>query len=443
MPPESSEVWDLAWSPDGSRLAIGLSDGGVVVWNVRQVRAELANFDISVPSMDTETAAPLKSDTGRIPVPIEQMTLVMRFRDRVYSTGWSTQQALSAADAAAARPFLLEALDDWEHRAWNDAQVWEYHLGRARIHSLLSVASILKRDFEAARRHVDQGKNVCKKLVEYFPKNPVCRDGLAYLYLSEASALEATGQARQAVVALRQCVALREQLAKEGPQLSQYHAQLSFAEYRLSLALKSSGRFEEAEKVNRQAFDLLVQLKSAYPNALEYGTGAATVCKDYGILLAATNREEEAVSALRQAIALDAAQAAAHDRLAQLLATSSNPEVRNPAKAVEAGKRAVELAPTIGTFWNTLGTAYYQAGDWHAAVEAIEKARELSEARESPDLFVLAMAHWRLGDKSKARREYEEAVQELGKNQTVDAAVIRSRDEAAVLLGIRDSRTEE
>jgi len=35
---ERSPVWSLAFSPDGRRLAVGLSDGGLAVWNLDRVR---------------------------------------------------------------------------------------------------------------------------------------------------------------------------------------------------------------------------------------------------------------------------------------------------------------------------------------------------------------------------------------------------------------------
>jgi serine/threonine protein kinase/WD40 repeat protein len=46
LPPESSDVWGLAWSPDGTRVAVGLADGGLAVWDLEQVRAALAEFGI-------------------------------------------------------------------------------------------------------------------------------------------------------------------------------------------------------------------------------------------------------------------------------------------------------------------------------------------------------------------------------------------------------------
>jgi serine/threonine protein kinase/WD40 repeat protein len=56
LPSEGADVWNLAWSPDGTRLAVGLSDGGVNVWDLEQVRARLLEFGIDSPS--TRVGAP-------------------------------------------------------------------------------------------------------------------------------------------------------------------------------------------------------------------------------------------------------------------------------------------------------------------------------------------------------------------------------------------------
>jgi WD40 repeat protein len=50
LPAELTEIWCTDWSPDGTRLAVGLADGSVAVWDLEEVRARLAEFGIVVPS---------------------------------------------------------------------------------------------------------------------------------------------------------------------------------------------------------------------------------------------------------------------------------------------------------------------------------------------------------------------------------------------------------
>ena len=44
LPERQSLPWSFAWSPDKQRLAVGLSDGGLVVWDLTAVRAHLAEI---------------------------------------------------------------------------------------------------------------------------------------------------------------------------------------------------------------------------------------------------------------------------------------------------------------------------------------------------------------------------------------------------------------
>jgi WD40 repeat protein len=48
LPAEGCDIWSLAWSPNGRRLAVGLSDGGLAVWDLEQVRARLMEFGIRI-----------------------------------------------------------------------------------------------------------------------------------------------------------------------------------------------------------------------------------------------------------------------------------------------------------------------------------------------------------------------------------------------------------
>jgi WD40 repeat protein len=44
--PERNPIWSLAWSGDAQRLAVGLSDGGVAVWDLREVQRLLAELQL-------------------------------------------------------------------------------------------------------------------------------------------------------------------------------------------------------------------------------------------------------------------------------------------------------------------------------------------------------------------------------------------------------------
>ena len=65
--------------------------------------------------------------------------------------------------------------------------------------------------------------------------------------------------------------------------------------------------------------------------------------------------------------------------------------------------RAVDEFPDAAAYWNTLGVAHYRAGDDHAAVAALDRARTLGGGTAFDDVF-LAMAHARLGDPAEARQ---------------------------------------
>jgi tetratricopeptide (TPR) repeat protein len=120
------------------------------------------------------------------------------------------------------------------------------------------------------------------------------------------------------------------------------------------------------------------------------------------------------------------------------LATAPEVERRNPLRAVELGKNAIEMDPAKGSYWNTLGVAQYRAEDWHATLQTLAKSMQLSNGGDSFDFFFLAMAHWQLGDKEQAGQWYDKAVQWMDRNRPQDEELKRFRAEAAALLGIKE-----
>ncbi len=117
------------------------------------------------------------------------------------------------------------------------------------------------------------------------------------------------------------------------------------------------------------------------------------------------------------------------NNFAWYLTNCSNLKFRDLPRAIELAEKAVEVAPKRGDNWNTLGVAHYRAGDWKAAVEALEQSRECHNGGDGYDFFFLAMASWQLGKKNDALKWYEQAVQWIEKNNDVLAKNPRTTEE--------------
>jgi tetratricopeptide (TPR) repeat protein len=131
-----------------------------------------------------------------------------------------------------------------------------------------------------------------------------------------------------------------------------------------------------------------------------------------------------------------------HNDAAWLLATDPDPQRRDAGRAVALAKRAVELEPEEGMYWNTLGVAEYRVGDWRLAITALNKSVAL-QGYNSYDGFFLAMARRQLGERLEAVRLYDEAVRWMARERAYDEELRRYRTEAAELLEIRDAIRSE
>ncbi len=104
--------------------------------------------------------------------------------------------------------------------------------------------------------------------------------------------------------------------------------------------------------------------------------------------------------------------------------------------------------PESPRYWNTLGVALYRAGDWDAAIAALERSKQLGPAGNPSGWFFLAMACRQKAEEEKARSWYDKAVQWMDKNlrwmdktRLQDDELRRFRDEAEALLGVTDHST--
>jgi tetratricopeptide (TPR) repeat protein len=156
---------------------------------------------------------------------------------------------------------------------------------------------------------------------------------------------------------------------------------------------------------------------------------------------------EQAVADLRRAVELQPDHARICNGLARLLAVGPE-KVRDSREAVELGERAVALQPGEWTYQNTLGIAYYRASRFADTVAALEKSLQGGAGQSDAfDLYILAMAHYRLGHTALARTCFaraatwhgaqkhlpSEATSELDSFRVEAAAILRRNDK---LLGV-------
>jgi serine/threonine protein kinase/Flp pilus assembly protein TadD len=274
--------------------------------------------------------------------------------------------------------------------------------------------------------------------------------GVAFTWLGRE--LWAAGQATEAEAALSKALPIFEKFTGDPREADKSAWREEALAYESRGKLRAeTGRFPEAEADFRQALALLETMATdEFWLELQRYPFASTQ-EALGNVLWATGRHEEATAAFRRAD--EARQQLLRSRgstdfslvnaMARFYATCPDKQFRNPAKAVEFAKEAVEKVGKSdhhprdeGDCWKTLGVAQYRAGDWKAAVAALDKAMPFRSGGDGTDWFVLAMVHQRLGDKEEARRWYDKAVEWMGKNKPQDEELRSFRAEAAELLKI-------
>src|SRR5262249_31851840 len=131
-----------------------------------------------------------------------------------------------------------------------------------------------------------------------------------------------------------------------------------------------------------------------------------------GICNSYLKKHAEAVADWEAALALnptdDNLTAFIRNNLAWTYATGS-PAIRAPEKALPLALQAVGFAPHDPVPLHTLGVVYYRLGQWDRAIATLEHSLKSSQCPPN-ELFFLALARLKLGDRAKARECYDQAV---------------------------------
>ena len=190
---------------------------------------------------------------------------------------------------------------------------------------------------------------------------------------------------------------------------------------------------------------------AAYRKAIELDPKYVSAYIELGKVLRKNGKLDDALAVFRTVGRMDLSRAWNCHEVAWLLVTDSDVTIRDPARALALAEKAVALPPHTtspnerAVYWNTLGVARYRTGDWHGAIAALQKSRELrTDDSEWNNAFFLAMAHWQLGEKDAARRWYDTAVHWVRNKAPANSPETgRWHRESAELLGVNQKQAPD
>jgi hypothetical protein len=259
------------------------------------------------------------------------------------------------------------------------------------------------------------------------------------------------GRPRDTEVAYRRAVEIHESLGASGPAAARYRLKAADELSNLASVYQTTDRPADAERAYRRALEITESLPEGITRRAEFREKVAGLHQKLGWFLARNGQAAGAAEAYGRAV--EAAEAAmsglpGNERLKGVLAGHLNtlawllvtePGALDPKRAVALAERAVTLAPGSGTYLNTLGVARYRNGDWSGAIKSTQESMAGRSGGDANDWFVLAMAHWRRGEKQPARERYQRAVKWMDKHDPHGKDLGRFRAEAAALLGLDDA----
>jgi tetratricopeptide (TPR) repeat protein len=239
----------------------------------------------------------------------------------------------------------------------------------------------------------------------------------------------------------------REVLETQRCMLGEEHPDTLQSMTSLGRAIREQGRYKETEELYRELVEIYRRVRGAEDHVtLAHMYNLAVAIMKQGRYNEADRLFREVLEVRRRVLgdehprtrfSMNSLAGFYADRCWKL-ATAADVSERDPTKAVELANLAIELQPDSANNWNNLGVAQYRAGNWQAAVEALEKADAMTEGGDRFHRVFLAMAHWQLGDKEKARELYAQGAAWIAERRKNSEEQNRFRVEAEELMGLTE-----
>jgi tetratricopeptide (TPR) repeat protein len=310
--------------------------------------------------------------------------------------------------------------------------------------ALLKVADLSKDSAEIAR-----DREFCRKALTYYEK--LASDygddrsmraivAAAYHRIGFIRTILGEGDAKRALL---HAIALYQRLIERDRFNEELRAELAIAHGDLLILERKSGLKKEAFETLQTLVDLRQRLVDDFP-----ANGTYPICVAYYQIellkeLEDAGRADDAEQ-IRQRIrasVMGEAQAIWNDarlcnNLAWALASRRQSQAQDTMLAIELARKAVQLEPKRGPFWNTMGVAHYRAGQFHEAIRAFGESMQFRDGGDANDWLFLAMAYQRLNETDRAKGWLDRSLSWITAHPSDDPQLAQFRDEAALVLGL-------
>jgi len=264
---------------------------------------------------------------------------------------------------------------------------------------------------------------------------------LAHIKAYLASLLNVTGRTELALELVEEAIVLNEECLDEFPDHADYIRRTASDYATREGILVSLGRLAEAETARERSSKLYMRLAGDSIGTVTTQSNSAWSNYSLGTRFDAAGEHEKAVELFRTAIAGFEQLNREHpespkflDNLAWVLATCPAVQFRDPVRAVELARKALQRVPSSASYWELLGIAQYRLGEFSAAISALTKADELGGGEQVVGWLFLAMARWQSGDQQAARELLSRANAWIAKYRSTDSELTRFHAEAIELI---------
>jgi serine/threonine protein kinase/WD40 repeat protein/tetratricopeptide (TPR) repeat protein len=360
----------LTFSPDGTKLVVGVNGNLAHVWDLRRVRAQLA-------PMGLDWDAPAYPAANKRVGPRTPRSV--RVLGEVRENG--TRRAAELAEMnrrLAADPNDAEAL---LHRGWLRLNLSKPNEAVADLEQLMRLlpddtdALFLLSQAHTKRNDLRSAMAALESYLKRCPEDTDARIKKGLLSLALGQQPEAVDEFSRVLEADPGRTAIRFRRAK---------------------ILFRLGRFAEAVA----DLDAVIKRFPEDPDVYELR----------GQIHDALGDQERATADRKRAAELPQGDANDYNTRAWNLATGPAAQ-RDPDEALAAARKAVSLAPGMAIYLNTLGVAQFRAGLYADAIATLEKSLAASNGQSDAfDLFFLAMTRRKLGQIERARADFDRAL---------------------------------